>query len=159
MVGYIGPKAIQYNVDNSVVEGDSSIGGDSSVGGNLTVDGNLQVNGSISPPYPTVANANILINPSFTVNQRGDVIEHNTESYGPDRWRVRGISQLGGTMSQSSTVVDPATGINKLVVKHRNATSFSYIYQFIEAVNLQGLYSKEMTLSFGYSDAGGSGIP
>ena len=28
MVGYIGPKAIQYNVDNSVVEGDSSIGGD-----------------------------------------------------------------------------------------------------------------------------------
>jgi len=159
MVGYIGPKAIQYNVDNSVVEGDSSIGGDSSVGGNLTVDGNLQVNGSISPPYPTVANANILINPSFTVNQRGDVIDHNTESYGPDRWRVRGISQLGGTMSQSSTVVDPATGINKLVVKHRNATSFSYIYQFIEAVNLQGLYSKEMTLSFGYEDTGGSGIP
>ena len=103
MVGYIGPKAIQYNVDNSVVEGDSSIGGDSSVGGNLTVDGNLQVNGSISPPYPTVANANILINPSFTVNQRGDVIDHNTESYGPDRWRVRGISQLGGTNVRIST--------------------------------------------------------
>ena len=159
MVGYIGPKAIQYNVDNSVVEGDSSIGGDSSVGGNLTVDGNLQVNGSISPPYPTVANANILINPSFTVNQRGDVIDHNTESYGPDRWRVRGISQLGGTMSQSSTVVDPATGINKLVVKHRNAEGYSRIYQYIEAVNLQGLYNKEMTFSFGYSDVGGSGIP
>ena len=63
-------------------------------------------------------------------------------------------------MSESAlTVDDPATGINKLVVKHRNATSYSYIYQYIEAVNLQGLYSKEMTLSFGYSDVGGSGIP
>ena len=159
MVGYIGPKAIQYNVDNSVVEGDSSIGGDSSVGGNLTVDGNLQVNGSISPPYPIVANANILINPSFTVKQRGDVIEHNEDSYGPDRWQIRGLNGVGGTMSQSTTVVDPATGINKLVVKHRNATSYAYVCQYIEAVNLQGLYSKEMTLSFGYSDTGGSGIP
>jgi len=108
--------------------------------------------------YPPVNN-NILINPSFTVNQRGDVIDHNTASYGPDRWRVSGISDTGGTMSQSTTTIDPATGINKLLVKHRNATGPSYIRQYIEAVNLQGLYSKEMTLSFGYSDVSGSGIP
>ena len=37
--------------------------------------------------YPPVNN-NILINPSFTVNQRGDVIDHNTSTYGPDRWGV-----------------------------------------------------------------------
>ena len=161
MVGYIGPKAIQYNVDNSVVEGDSSIGGDSSVGGNLTVDGNLQVNGSISPPYPTVANANILINPSFTVKQRGDVIEHDVgDSFGPDRWLIRGKVGVGGTKVESSTEVEDATGINKLVVKHEGTTSgTAYIYQFIEAVNIQGLYSKKMTFSFSYSDVGGSGIP
>ena len=60
-------------------------------------------------------------------------------------------------MSQSTTVVDDATGINKLVVKHSSATSDAYLYQSIEAVNIQGLYGKEMTFSFGYSDVGGSG--
>ena len=153
MVGYIGPKAIQYNVDNSVVEGDSSIGGD------LTVDGNLQVNGTIYPPYPVVANANILINPSFTVNQRGAVIDHNTTSFGPDRWAFRGLDVVGGTMNQTTTFVDPTTGVNKLLVKQRNATSFAYTHQIVEAVNIQGLYGKDMTFSFSYSDTGGSGIP
>ena len=104
-------------------------------------------------------NHNILINPSFTVKQRGDVIDHTNTSFGPDRWKVRGIDGVGGTMSQSTTVIDPTTGINKLVVKHRNATSASYTYQNIETVNLLGLYGKEMTLSFSYSDTGGSGIP
>jgi len=108
--------------------------------------------------YPPVNN-NILINPSFTVKQRGDVIEHDTASYGPDRWQIRGLNQVGGTMSQSTTVVDDATGINKLVVKHSGATNEAYLYQRIEAVNIQGLYGKEMTFSFGYSDVGGSGVP
>ena len=104
-------------------------------------------------------NHNILINPSFTVKQRGDVIDHNTTSYGPDRWKVRGIDAVGGTMSQSTTVVDPTTGINKLLVKHRNAAYSANTYQHIEAVNIQGMYGKEMTFSFSYSDTGGSGIP
>jgi hypothetical protein len=108
--------------------------------------------------YPPVNN-NILINPSFTVKQRGDVIDHNSNSYGPDRWQVRGVDVIGGTMSQSTTVIDPTTGTNKLVVKHRNATSNAYTFQYIEAVNLLGLYGKEMTFSFSYSDVGGSGIP
>ena len=109
--------------------------------------------------YPPV-NHNILINPSFTVQQRGDVIDHEgTKFFGPDRWRLRGVGGTGGTLSQSSTVIDPTTGTNKLVVKHRNATSESYTYQRIEAVNLQGLYGKEMTFSFSYSDTGGSGSP
>ena len=104
-------------------------------------------------------NHNILINPSFTVNQRGDVVDHNNTYFGPDRWKIRGLATVGGTMSQSTTVVDPTTGINKLLIKHRNATSYSWVYQNIEAVNIQGLYSKEMTFSFSYSDVGGSGIP
>ena len=116
-------------------------------------------------------NHNILINPSFTVFQRAGTtasgawgVEHNSTSYGPDRWRIRGSTNVGGTKVESSTEVDAATGINKLVVKHpRDATdpikSNAFVLQRIEAVNIQGLYGKEMTFSFGYSDAGGSGIP
>jgi hypothetical protein len=37
MAGYLGPKAIQYNVDNSNVENDSNVGGDLTVGGNVLV--------------------------------------------------------------------------------------------------------------------------
>jgi len=105
-------------------------------------------------------NHNILINPSFTVKQRGDVVDHANTSYGPDRWRVSGVGEVGGTKADSSTEVDAATGINKLVVKHEGTTSDNaHVYQFIEAVNIQGLYGKEITFSFGYSDTGGSGIP
>jgi len=106
-------------------------------------------------------NHNILINPSFTVKQRGDVIDHDgNTSYGPDRWRIRGLNDVGGTKVESRTEVDAATGINKLVVKHEGTTSSAaHLIQIIEAVNIQGLYSKEMTFSFGYSDTGGSGIP
>ena len=109
-------------------------------------------------------NHNILINPSFTVKQRGDVVDHGNISYGPDRWKVRGKDTVGGTELKSSTEVDSATGINKLVVKHpRDATDpikgSAYTFQRVEAVNLQGMYGKEMTFSFGHSDVGGSGIP
>ena len=107
-------------------------------------------------------NHNLIINPSFTVKQRGDVVDHagSTASFGPDRWRVRGKDYVGGTKVESSTEVDDATGINKLVVTHEGTTSdHALIWQYIEAVNLQGLYGKEMTFSFGYSDTGGSGIP
>jgi len=105
-------------------------------------------------------NHNILINPSFTVKQRGDVIVHANTSYGPDRWKVRGLDAAGGTKVESSTKVDDVTGINKLVVKHEGTTTdTAYVYQSIEAVNLLGLYGKEMTLSFSYSDTDGSGIP
>jgi len=105
-------------------------------------------------------NHNILINPSFTVKQRGDVVEHTEDSFGPDRWSVRGKSNVGGTKVESSTRVDDVTGVNKLVVTHEGTTaSYTYANQFIEAVNIRGLYGKEMTLSFGYSDTGGSGIP
>jgi len=109
-------------------------------------------------------NHNILINPSFTVRQRGGVVEHTGISFGPDRWRLRGKNEVGGTKVESSTVVDDATGINKLVVTHpRDATypikGEAWVRQYIEAVNIQGLYGKEMTFSFSYSDTGGSGIP
>ena len=105
-------------------------------------------------------NHNILINPSFTVKQRGDVVDHANTSYGPDRWKVRGLDAAGGTKVESSTKVDDVTGINKLVVKHEGTTTdTAYVYQSIEAVNLLGLYGKEMTLSFSYSDTDGSGIP
>jgi len=112
-------------------------------------------------------NHNILINPSFTVFQRAGTtasgewgVEHDEASYGPDRWKVRGFDTVGGTKVESSTKVDDATGINKLVVKHEGTTSdYAYVYQRIEAVNLQGMYGKEMTLSFSYSDTGGSGVP
>jgi hypothetical protein len=39
MAGYLGPKAIQYNVDNSNVENDSNVGGDLTVGGSFTSRG------------------------------------------------------------------------------------------------------------------------
>ncbi len=106
----------------------------------------------------TSTNANILINPSFTVQQRGAVIDHATTSYGPDRWQVRGLSDVGGTMSQTSTSLDATTGVSKLKIEHNGATSFSVIQQKVEAVNLQGLYGSEITFSFGYSDSG-SGDP
>ena len=111
-------------------------------------------------------NHNLLINPSFTVFQRAGTtlsgdwgVDHDEESYGPDRWKVRGFDGTKGTMSESTVSVDPTTGTNKLVVKHLNATAFSYTCQRIEAVNLLGLFGKEMTLSFSYSDIGGSGVP
>ena len=104
-------------------------------------------------------NHNILINPSFTVNQRGNVIDHNVASYGPDRWGVSGISSTGGTRSESTTAIDPTTGINKLVIKHRNATGSAHTYQRVEAVNLLGLYGKEMTLSFSFSNIGTPNLP
>ena len=106
--------------------------------------------------YPPVNN-NILINPSFTVKQRGAVIDHNEESYGPDRWFIRGVNGTKGTMSQSTT--DSSTGVNKLVVNHRNATESAYVKQRIETVNLLGLYGKELTFSFSYSDNGGTKVP
>jgi hypothetical protein len=109
-------------------------------------------------------NHNILINPSFTVFQRAGTtdsgawgVDHNKESYGPDRWKVYGATSGVSTVAQSST--DSSTGVNKLVVKHPNATSMAYAFQRIEAVNVLGLYGKEMTFSFSYSDVGGSGIP
>jgi hypothetical protein len=109
-------------------------------------------------------NHNILINPSFTVFQRlvttlsGDWgVDHNDTSYGPDRWVVRGKSDVGGDKVQSST--DSSSGINKLVVEHDGAINESYVHQGVEVVNLLGLYGKEMTFSFSYSDVGGSGIP
>ena len=117
--------------------------------------------------YPPVNN-NILINPSFTVFQRAGTtlsgawgLDHLgiSTTYGPDRWRLRGLDRVGGQLAESSVSVDPTTGTNKLVVKHDGATNNSYTYQFIEAVNLLGLYGKEMTFSFSYSDVGGSGIP
>ena len=43
--------------------------------------------------YPPVNN-NILINPSFTVNQRGDVIDHNTAATVLIGGGCRGISTL-----------------------------------------------------------------
>ena len=65
MAGYLGPKAIQYNVENSVVQGDSSIGGDltvegkvtsaslettdgATIGGDLTVDGTITSTGKVT---------------------------------------------------------------------------------------------------------------
>ena len=105
-------------------------------------------------------NPNILINPSFTVTQRGTVVEHPAISFGPDRWIFSGVGQSGGTKVESSTEVDAATGINKLVVNHEGTTSGeTWVRQYVEAVNIQGLYGKEMTFSFSYSDVGGSGIP
>jgi hypothetical protein len=108
--------------------------------------------------YPPVNN-NILINPSFTVKQRGGTIEHTANGYGPDRWFIRGASNTGGSQAQSSTVIDPDTGTHKMKIINVGATSYSNTFQQIEAVNLQGLYGKEMTFSFSYSDVGGSGIP
>ena len=110
-------------------------------------------------------NHNILINPSFTVKQRGDVVDGGAGAfYGLDRWKSRGLDGVGGTMVQCTTAIDSTTGINKLVVKHRGSAQFPitdapYVYQNIEAVNVLGLYGKDMTFSFSYSDTGGSGIP
>ena len=106
--------------------------------------------------YPPVNN-NILINPNFTVTQRGAVINHDNYSYGPDRWAFRGRDLVGGTRLQSTT--DYSSGINKMVVEHDGAASYASAYQHIETVNLLGLYGKELTFSFSYSDTGGSGVP
>ena len=39
MAGYLGPKAIQYNVDNSNVTNDSNVGGDLTVGSSVRIGG------------------------------------------------------------------------------------------------------------------------
>jgi hypothetical protein len=115
-------------------------------------------------------NHNLLINPSFTVFQRAGTtksggwgIDHDDNiigggSFGPDGWIIRSLDIVGGTMLESTT--DFSSGVNKMVVKHGGDTeSFAYTIQRIEAVNFLGLYGKEMTFSFSYSDVGGSGIP
>ena len=104
-------------------------------------------------------NHNILINPSFTVNQRAPIkIVDDKGWYGPDRWRFRNSEDVGGA-NRNTIVADHTTGVNKLVVKHSKPRSWANTHQRIETVNLLGLYGKEMTFSFSYSDTGGSGIP
>ena len=106
-------------------------------------------------------NHNILINPSFTVFQRDPIkiVENKDSKVGPDRWNFRGEKGVGNPGNKNTIVADHTTGVNKLVVKHSNPGSWSHTYQKIETVNLLGMYGKEMTFSFSYSDTGGSGIP
>ena len=72
---------------------------------------------------------------------------------------LEGRLSVGGTMSESSTEVDDATGINKLVVKHSECYRYAYIYQYIEAVNIQGLYRQGDDFLVWLFRRGGSGIP
>ena len=46
MAGYLGPKAIQYNVDNSNVTNDSNVGGDLTVGGELNATNGILLGSS-----------------------------------------------------------------------------------------------------------------
>jgi len=46
MAGYLGPKAIQYNVDNSNVTNDSNVGGDLTVGGALNATNGILLGSS-----------------------------------------------------------------------------------------------------------------
>ena len=172
---------------DTTVDGNLTVDVDATIEGNLTVSGlvpdvdatvdlgsptksfgDLYVNNIISPNM--INNPNLLINPSFTVFQRAGTtlsgdwgVDHDIPtnpggSFGPDGWLIRTLPAVGGTMLESTT--DFSSGVNKMVVKHGGDTeSFAYIIQRIEAVNFLGLYGKEMTFSFSYSDVGGSGIP
>jgi hypothetical protein len=171
---------------DTTVDGNLTVDVDATIEGNLTVSGlvpdvdatvdlgsptksfgDLYVNNIISPNM--INNPNLLINPSFTVFQRAGTtlsgdwgVDHDIPtnpggSFGPDGWLLRTLPAVGGTMLESTT--DFSSGVNKMVVKHEGATSHAYTIQRIEAVNLLGLYGKEMTFSFSYSDVGGLGAP
>ena len=121
MAGYLGPKAIQYNVDNSVVHGDSSVGGD------LTVNGNLQVNGTISPPQ--YSNPNLVINGAMQVAQRGTSYSFssgNSLCTTVDRFKQSYFGTWGNDHSEITQETDGPDGFsNSLKVKALVAQDYS----------------------------------
>ena len=102
--------------------------------------------------YPPVNN-NILINPSFTVNQRGSSVTLANSGYTLDRWKVAGKSSIGGngpvTVMQDVNI----PYVRMKVINQGTPTAHSFALQMIETVNLFGAFGKEMTLSFGYSSS------
>ncbi len=98
----------------------------------------------------TSTNANILINPSFTVAQRGTSVTLANSGYALDRWSVSGLSSVGGTSVNVLQDINAPYSRMK-VLNTGTTTGHSFALQVIEAVNILGSYGKELTLSFGYS--------
>ena len=102
-------------------------------------------------------NHNILINPSFTVNQRGSisVLAGATGfDFISDRWSHRPANLVGAGFSSEPIIINgQGTGLK---LTYSNATTSAvFIQQYIEAVNVYPLYAKQVTLSFNTNNADG----
>ena len=98
-------------------------------------------------------NHNILINPSFTVKQRGSSVTLAHSDYTLDRWTVAGKSSIGGNGPVTVTQDVNIPYVRMKVSNQGTPTAHSFAIQKIETVNLFGAFGKEMTLSFGYSSS------
>ena len=102
-------------------------------------------------------NHNILINPSFTVNQRGSisVLAGATGfDFISDRWSHRPANLVGAGFSSEPIIINgQGTGLK---LTYSNATTSAvFIQQYIEAVNVYPLYAKQVTLSFNTNNVDG----
>ena len=102
-------------------------------------------------------NPNILINPSFTVNQRGSVSVLDSATsfdFVSDRWTHRPANLVGVGFSSEPVIINgQGTGIK---LSYDSATTGAvFLQQDIEAVNVYQLYAKQVTISFNANNVDG----
>ena len=102
-------------------------------------------------------NHNILINPSFTVNQRGSVSVSDSATifdFVSDRWTHRPANLVGVGFSSEPVIINgQGTGIK---LSYDSATTGAvFLQQDIEAVNVYQLYAKQVTISFNANNVDG----
>ena len=85
-----------------------------------------------------ISNPNLLDNPWFTVNQRGQS-SYTNGRFGPDRWWV---GNSGNTLTVN----------NDNSVTFSNSSSFAIIYEKLEAERMKPLYGREVTFSVLFGD-------
>ena len=102
-------------------------------------------------------NHNILINPAFTVNQRGPVSVSDSATifdFVSDRWTHRPANLVGVGFSSEPVIINgQGTGIK---LSYDSATTGAvFLQQDIEAVNVYQLYAKQVTISFNANNVDG----
>ena len=102
-------------------------------------------------------NHNILINPSFTVNQRGDVIVAGNSTDFPfvsDRWTHRPANSVGsGYQVEPVTINGQGNGLN--IIYGSPTSGAVFLQQDVEAINVYPLYAKQVTVSFNINNNSG----
>jgi hypothetical protein len=110
-------------------------------------------NGLLTHPV----NHNILINPSFTVNQRGNVIVAGSStdfSFVSDRWTHRPANLVGSGYQVEPVIINgQGNGLN--IIYSSPTSGPVFLQQFVEAINVYPLYAKQVTVSFNINNNSG----
>ena len=110
-------------------------------------------NGLLTQPV----NHNILINPSFTVNQRGDVLVNGSStdfSFVSDRWTHRPANLVGSGYQVEPVIINgQGNGLN--IIYSSPTSGPVFLQQFVEAINVYPLYAKQVTVSFNINNNSG----